>query len=291
MYKHQGVTRRRKRRIFEFNPNSHVHLKEIYFESDYYNMPILETTDTGAPSTKASVMKALADEYDIVKYVRSFKLMTKAVGTYLEPAATRGWSSGDGRVRSTYNLHGTRTGRLSSSNPNMQNIPTPEKEPGTILEVLPIKNIFTHTFADGYLLAVDYSGMELRVFASLANCSAMLDIHRSGKDFHSMVALMARDGMNIDDISYDMIADFRKHENHVRYRYKWTNWTLLYGGDKFTLINLYGMTQEEADDTITRYYGGFPEVLEFRKYCTSFATEHGYIESPFGRRELLPYRS
>jgi DNA polymerase-1 len=183
-------------------------------------------------------------------------------------------------------LHGTVTGRLSSSSPNLQNIPTPEKEPGTLLEVLPIKNIFTHSFKGGCLMVLDYSGMELRVFASLANCKRMIQIHKSGRDFHSMVAIMAQEHKDLDEITDDDIA---KLDKAVRYRYKWTNWTLLYGGDEHTLSGTYDIPIDEAAETVRMYYNFFPEVLEFQRQCVQFAEDNGYIESVFGRREYLPY--
>lgn len=282
---------KRKRAIIEFNPNSTAHLRQLYFEE--LGVPVDAVTDTGLPSTSADNMKAHVEEYPVVELIMHYKLLTKMLGTYIMPAYTGEWLSGDGRVRSTYNLHGTLTGRLSSSNPNMQNIPTPEKEadtrPHSLVVKLPIKNLFTHTFEGGVLMSVDYSGMELRVFASLADCQPMLEIHKSGADFHSMVSIMAQTGRQVRDISVEETKAYKKEFPEVRYRYKWTNWTLLYGGDEFTLMNLYGMSEHEAKSTVSSYYETFPEVLDFRKYCVHFAEDNGYIESPFGRREYLHY--
>lgn len=267
----------RTRRIFEFNPNSTTQLIELYFGKSYCRLPVIAKTDTGLPSTRADAMKQYEAGVPLVKDIRYYKLLIKMIGTYLGPAKDMKW--GRDRARCTFNLHGTVTGRLSSSDPNMQNIPTPEKEPGTLLETLPIKNIFTHSWGDGngVIMTVDYSGMELRVFASLADCEPMLEIHRSGVDFHKMVASMAS-GIPYDDI-----------DKPTRYVYKWTNWTLLYGGSAYTLHNLYGMPLEEAEDVVDTYYEKFPEVPEFLKTCVNFAIDHGYVESPFGRREHLPY--
>jgi len=175
----------------------------------------------------------------------------------------------------------------------MQNIPTPEKEaesrPNSVVVNLPVKNVFTHTFPGGVLMSVDYSGMELRVFASLADCEPMLEIHKSGADFHSMVSIMASTGRQPKDITIQETKIFKKEHSAIRYRYKWTNWTLLYGGDEYTLMNLYGMSEQEAKDTVSSYYETFPEVLQFRKHCIAFGEDNGYIESPFGRREILHY--
>jgi len=267
---------RRARKYFQFNPNSPPQLRELYYT--YGSVPVpSEKTNTGLPTTKASVLSRHEKNFPIVRDIRYYKLFTKMLGTYLRPAATGKWASGDDRVRCSFNLHGTRTGRLSSSQPNLQNIPTPEKEPGTLLEHLPIKNIFTHTFPGGALMSADYSGMELRVFASLANCTPMLEIHESGVDFHTMVASM------VSGIPYDAI------DKPTRYIYKWTNWTLLYGGGASALHKMYDIPMDEARYAVKTYYERFPQVLDYQDECVEFAKAHGYIESPFGRREHLPY--
>lgn len=282
---------KRKRDIIEFNPNSTNQLKYLYFHR--MGLIPLEHTASGEPSTKSKLMVVYAKDHPIVDLITHYKLLTKMLGTYLVPAATGEWAGADGRVRSTYNLHGTVTGRLSSSKPNMQNIPTPEKEadarPNSVVVHLPVKNIFTTSFEDGYLMSVDYSGMELRVFASLARCEPMLEIHESGADFHSMVALMALTGKTPSQISIEDTKQFKKTSPEVRYIYKWTNWTLLYGGDAYTLVRLYNIPKDDAETTVRNYYQTFPEVLQYKVSSQRFAEKHGYIESPFGRREALHY--
>ena len=278
---------KRRRTIFKFNPNSSLQLRDLYF--DHYKIPILGRTDTGKPTTKSSLYRPLESKYPILRNIRLYKLMIKMLGTYLTPAASRAWSSSlDGRVRTNFNLHGTITGRTSSSDPvNLQNIPTPEKEPGTLLEILPIKNIFTHSYQkvgsdnhvthDGVIMSVDYSGMELRCFASLAVCEPMLEIHRSDKDFHTMIGVM------VSGIPYDEI------NISTRYIYKWTNWTLMYGGSAYTLHRLYNIPMSEAERIVHDYYERFPEVLDYQEECVIFTEKHGYIESPYGRKEYLPW--
>ena len=279
---------KRKRPIYQFNPASYKQKIELYYQR--YKMPVLDKTATGNPTTKAVTLRPLETKYPILKSIRYYNLLNKMIGTYLVPAATGLWQSGDGKVRTNYNLHGTVTGRISSSDPvNLQNIPTPEKEPGTLLEILPIKNVFTHSYVnhradnfydmykDGVIMSVDYSGAELRVFASVSDCQPMLDIHKSGDDFHTRVTEM------MTGIPYDEVT------KPVRYVYKWTNWTLLYGGDEYTLHALYDIPLREAEKVVKLYYKRFPEVLDYREDCVNFAEDHGYIESPFGRREWLPW--
>ena len=291
---------KRRRNIFKFNPGSPLQLSELYFE--LHKIPVLARSDkTRNPSTSSKIYRPLENKYPILYKVRYYKLLAKMLSTYLVPADEGRWASGlDGKVRTNYNLHGTITGRTSSSDPvNLQNIPTQEKEPGTLLEYLPIKNIFTHSYQikkykrnkiiiehNGVLISVDFSGMELRCFASLADCKKMLQIIRSGKDVHSMVALSSIHQCEVDEVTDKMIA---KLDKSVRYVYKWTNWTLLFGGDAYTLHRLYNIPLDQAEQSVKRYYNTFPEVPAYMDICVAFAEEHGYIESPFGRREWLPY--
>lgn len=269
--------RKRKRTVYEFNPNSPDQKRELLF--NYYGLDedAVARTDTGLPSVAAKELKQFRDKYEIVEQLRYYTLLGTMLSRYLGPAHRKEWVSDDGLVHTNYNQHGTTTGRTSSNDPNMQNIPTPEKEPDTLLEILPIKNIFTHRFHGGGLMMIDYSGMELRVFASLAKCEPMLEIHRSGRDFHTMVASM------VSGIPYDEI------DKATRYVYKWTNWTLLYGGDEHTLYNLYNIPMEEGRRVIRIYFDRFPEVPEYQRYLIQLAKKNGFVESPFGRREYVPY--
>jgi DNA polymerase-1 len=141
-------------------------------------------------------------------------------------------------------------------------------------------------YGDGVVMSSDFSGMELRVFASLANCQPMIDIHKSGKDFHSCVALRAITGKPISDITREEIKSLA---TAVRYKYKWTNWTLLFGGGAETLHHLYDMPYNEAEQMVADYFEAFPEVKEFQEDCVKQAEDFGYIESPYGRREHLYY--
>jgi DNA polymerase-1 len=299
---------------FTFNPNSSYQLSELFF--DYYKLPVLAKSKlTQKPSTSGKLYRTYEEGFPILAHIRMFKLLGKMLSTYLLPATTTAWLSDDGGVHTTFNQHGSRTGRLSASDPvNLQNIPTPEKEPGTILETLPVKNIFTHRdwidqfgndvypgelydddYDAGALVTADYSGMELRCFASLAKCMLMIAIHKSGLDFHKMVAALSMHMLTQDDVMHaaehplDIVPILDKIDKAVRYRYKWTNWTLLYGGDAYTLHRLYNVPLEDAEETIKIYYDTFPEVLSYREETTRFVEDHGYIESPYGRRELLPH--
>lgn len=266
----------RSRDVFEFNPNSDYHLRTFLFDVHGMN-PIELTEKMKVPSVKSDILEVYQDDIPIVEQILDYKLLNSMLSKYLEPAVTGEWKSGDGLVRCDYNINGTKTGRLASSDPNLHNIPTPESNPDTLLEILPIKNVFTSRYENGVLVAVDYSGMELRVFASISKCVPMLEIHRSGQDFHTMVASM------VSGIPYDEI------KKSVRYVYKWTNWTLLYGGSAYTLHSMYDIPMDQAEDVVQKYYQRFPEVLDYQEDCVAFAENRGYIESVFGRRLYLYY--
>lgn len=252
-----------------------------HYEGKYYHLTPLKQSKTG-PSTDRDAIEKYRAECPLVDDLIMSAMLNKMLGTYIEPVALGTKLSGDGRARSSFNQHVVETGRLSSSSFsdslgfNQQNIPVPEKEPGTILQYQPIKNMFTHTFKGGCLLSADYSGMELRVFASLAECEAMIEIHKSGQDFHTMVGAM---------VSGKDYSEITKEE---RYRYKWTNWTLLYGGGAATLERMYGIPMEEAEKVLKTYHQRFPEVKRYMKKCEDFARKNGYIETPFGNRRPLP---
>jgi len=286
---------REDKKKFRFNPNSFVHLSELYY--GIIDIPVIDRTKGGKPTTSSKKLSKLEKRFPILYSIRQYRLLGSMLSKCLGPAVDGSWSSADGRVRSTYNLDGARTGRISSTKPNLQNIPTPEKEPGTLLEFKPIKNIFTHSYVnwkargyierycDGVVMSADYSGMELRVFASLSKCMPMIDIHKSGKDFHSCVAIRAITHKPIEEITF---SDIRGLPKPVRYKYKWTNWTLLFGGGAATLVAMYGMDPDDAKTMVRDYYDEFPEVLEYREDIIDIVTANGYVESPFGRREYLP---
>jgi DNA polymerase-1 len=276
----------RKRKVdsptFEFNSGSSQQKAEVLFGPGYYRLKAQSFTPKKAPSTSRDAIEPHRASCPLVNDLVMYGMLSKMMGTYIEPVANKAKLSGDDRARSSFNQHVVETGRLSSSGFskdlgfNQQNIPVPEKEPGTILEFQPIKNMFTHTFEGGCLLAADYSGMELRVFASLARCDAMIEIHKSGRDFHTMVGSM---------VSGKPYEEITKPE---RYRYKWTSWTLLYGGSAYTLHRMYGIPLQEAERIVEQYYAQFPEVPQYLKECVKFARKHGYIETPFGLRRPLP---
>lgn len=293
---------------FVFNPASDPQMREVIFGVKGYK--ILAYTDTKLPSVAWESIKAYKDKEPFFQTFRMWNLLNDILSKYFNPPIEGEWFFGDDdRGRVNFNLGGAETGRLSSSEPtNFQNIPTVEKEWGTLLMYKPVKNIFTasawatgrhpshpewqfphHPYKTypypvkrGKLVMLDYNGQELRVMASVANVPGMIQAFNEGRDIHSFVTSL---------LFHVPEKDVKNLYNHLRYRAKWVNWTLLYGGDEFTLANLYGLSIEEAKTIIKAYYTAFPEVLEFQKTIKKFVAEHGYVQSIFGRKLKLHYTS
>lgn len=267
---------------FKFNPNSAQHMGDVLF--DYKQYPVYGTTNSGNPSVKREYLKEMKFDFETEGISTSFldaymnwklisSVLSKSYNAMLKEDSD--WRQPDGRVRSTYTLGGAKTGRTSSAHPNLQNIPTPEKEPGTILQYLPVKNALTHTWPGGCLCMIDYAGMELRVMASVAGIQGMLDVFSSGGDVHRYVSSL------IYGIPEEEITKFQ------RYRGKWCNWSLLYRGNWRTLYRMYrinGLTEDEAKRVTDIYFKAFPELLNYHEDIIKFGEKHGYVESPFGRR-------
>lgn len=292
-----GTKTRATKPTFVFNPNSDLQMRELLFGKRYFKFEALGKTAKGASSIKWDYLKPFAATSPFLQAYHYYTLLDKMLSTYIGPAATR-WPDADGRVRSTYNVGGTVSGRLSSSDPNLQNIPTPEKEPDTVLADQPVKNIFTASdwgeaspelvemFADalgpyvckgGGLLSADYSGMELRTMASVSHCKTMLEIFERGEDVHRIVS------SGIFNVPVEQVT------KEMRYAGKWTNWTLLYGGSAHTLHRMYDIPLDDGVRFVKAYYSMFPEILEYQKETIQFAHDNGYVESMFGQRRYLPY--
>lgn len=308
---------------FTFNPASDVQMREIIFGVKGYK--VLGLTDTGLASVSWDEIKVYKDKEPFFPTFRMWSLLDDILSKYFNPPIQGTWFfGGDDRGRVNFNLGGASSGRLSSSKPtNFQNIPTREKEWGTLLMYKPVKNIFTASaWADmvkldgtkatdvkghfwsngawvdvpngplhpykqydfpvkrGRLVMLDYNGQELRVMASIANVPGMIKAFNENRDIHSFVTSL------LFHIREDLV---KSQYNHLRYRAKWVNWTLLFGGDEYTLVNLYGLSLEEARAIIKAYYTAFPEVLAFQKAIKKFVAENGYVESIMGRRLKLHY--
>lgn len=298
--------KKKENKKFAFNPASDFQMRDIIFGVKNYKP--LAYTETKLPSVSWDSIKEYKDAEPFFKNFRMWNLMNDMLSKYLMPPVNGDWFYGtDDRCRVNFNLGGAATGRLSSSQPtNLQNIPTSEKEYGTLLMYKPIKNIFTasawadppfdgpylykyplHPYREysmpvsrGRLCKFDFNGQELRVMASIANVPGMISAFNEGRDIHSFVT----------SLLFGIPEKLVKSEyNHMRYRAKWVNWTLLYGGDEHTLYNLYQLPLAEAKELMKKYYGVFPEILDFQKTVKKFVAENGYVEGILGRKLRLHY--
>lgn len=254
-----------------FNPNSSVQVADVLFRYKHHKPTVF--TPTGKPSVSADVVKWIEDDW-LVPY-REWKLYSSALSKYLHKIPL--WVGSDGRIRSDYSIIGTETGRTSSKAPNLQNIPAPEKYPDTLLEEYPIKDAFTCSWIGGVLLSIDFKAIELRVMASLSRAAAMIRMFKERHDPHTFVA--------------SQLYHFREEEIVAaqRYRAKWVNWTMTFGGSWVTLMNTYQLSKEEAKELEAGWQALFPEVLEFGVEQVEFAHKQGYTVSPFGMRRYFPF--
>jgi len=219
-------------------------------------------------STDARVLATLRDAHAIVPAVEEWRELTKLINTYLEPLPTY-VDPATGRLHTTFNQTVTATGRLSSSDPNLQNIPARSALGAEI------RSCFVAE--DGCLLvAADYSQIELRLMASFAQEPALLNAFRRGEDVHRTTAAAVA-GIPVDQVTPEQ-----------RGRAKATNFGIMYGLSAYGLSEQVGMTVEEARDFIDAYFARYPRVRAFRDQTIVRAAEDGYVRTVLGRRRAIP---
>ena len=251
----------------EFNINSPKQLSEILF--DKLQMPALKrNAKTKTASTAVEVLEELALAHDLPRLILEWRALQKLKGTYID-ALPQLVNPDTGRVHTCFNQAVAATGRLSSSDPNLQNIPI-RTELG--------REIRRAFIADrGHvLISADYSQIELRVLAHLSGDEALVDAFRNGEDIHDRTALKV------------FGADSGLSEHELRRRAKIINYALLYGKTAFTLAKDIGVTQQAAQDFINAYFAGFPSVRQFIDDLLVRARETGVVKTMFGRRRLVP---
>jgi DNA polymerase-1 len=251
----------------ELNINSPKQLADILFER--LKLPVLKRTGrTRAVSTAVEVLEELALTHELPRLVLEWRALQKLKGTYID-ALPQLVDPGTGRVHTCFNQAVAATGRLSSSDPNLQNIPI-RTELG--------REIRRTFIADpGHLLiSADYSQIELRVLAHLSGDETLIEAFRRGDDIHDQTALKV----------FGEHSGLDPHE--LRRRAKIINYALLYGKTAFTLAKDIGVTQQAAQAFIDAYFSGFPRVREFIDKTLSQARETGVVTTLFGRRRLVP---
>lgn len=251
----------------EFNLNSPKQLGEVLFDELKLNVKGLKKTAGGARSTRESELLKLAEQHEIVKFILDYRELQKLLSTYIEAIP----KLVDQRHRLHTHLHqaGSTTGRMSSTNPNLQNIPARE---GLGMK---IREAFMAT--PGYeFVAADYSQIELRVLAILAKEEALIKIFKEGKDVHAAVASLVF-GVAENEVTKDM-----------RRQAKVINFGIIYGmGVNALKVNL-GSTREEAQKFYDNYFATFPQIQKYFDTVISEATRKGYTETYFGRRRYYP---
>jgi DNA polymerase I len=249
-----------------FNLNSPKQLQEILFERQ--GLPILEKTPTGQPSTGESVLQALALNHPLPQVILAYRTLSKLKSTYVDKLPQQ-INPTTGRVHTTYHQIITATGRLSSSDPNLQNIPIRGEEGAKI----------RHAFiaAPGYtLVSADYSQIELRLMAHFAQDPGLIQAFLEGRDIHQHTAA------EVFHLPLDKV------DAATRRLAKAINFGLLYGMSGYGLSKQLSVSVVEAESFIDRYFTRFPRVRSFMEETTQFARTHGYVQSLLGRRLYLP---
>src|SRR5712691_2427987 len=251
----------------EFNINSPKQLAEILF--DKLQLPVLKRTGTSrAPSTAVEVLEELALAHDLPRQILEWRALMKLKGTYID-ALPQLVNPDTGRVHTCLNQAGAATGRLSSSDPNLQNIPIRT----------PLGREIRRAFiADpgNVLISADYSQIEFRVLAHLSDEPVLVDAFHEGADFHERTALKI------------FGADSARDPHELRSIAKMVNYALLYGKSAFTLSKDIGVTQQAAQEFIDAYFAGFPRVRGFIDRTLEDSRKSGVVKTMFGRRRLVP---
>ena len=246
-----------------FNVGSPKQLGEVLFEE--MSLEGGKKTKTGAYSTSVDILEKLAEDgHEIVEKVLSWRSMSKLKSTYTDSLPQQ-INPKTGRIHTSYGTTNVTTGRLSSSDPNLQNIPI-RTEDGR-----KIRNAFVAE--DGYtLMSVDYSQVELRLAAEMAGIQALKDAFRDGVDIHSLTASQVFD-IPLDDMTPE-----------IRRSAKAINFGIIYGISGFGLSKQLGIGPKEAGKYIKAYLARFPELEDYMERTKEFAREHGYVETFFGRK-------
>ena len=249
-----------------FNLASPKQLQEILF--DELQLPVLKKTPKGAPSTNEEVLQELALDYPLPKLLIEHRSLSKLKGTYTD-RLPGDCDPADGRVHTSFHQAVTSTGRLSSSDPNLQNIPIRTEEGRRIRKAF--------IAPDGWsVMAADYSQIELRIMAHLSGDKSLVDAFARGDDIHRATSA------EVFDLEPMFVTD------EQRRRAKAINFGLIYGMSAFGLARQLGIERAEAAAYIDRYFERYPGVRHYMDSTRAMAHEKGYVETVFGRRLTLP---
>ena len=249
-----------------FNLNSPKQLQDILFEK--LQLPVLKRTPTKQASTSEEVLEELAVNYPLAQLILDYRSLSKLKSTYTD-ALPQQIQSRTGRIHTSYHQAITSTGRLSSSHPNLQNIPIRTPEGRRIRQAF--------VAPKGYrLLAADYSQIELRLMAHLSEDEKLLSAFSVGGDIHRETAAQVF-GISLEDVTVEQ----RRHAKAV-------NFGLMYGMQAFGLAKQLGIDSYQAQQYMTRYFEQYPGVKQYMESTRELARKQGYVETIFGRRLVIP---
>jgi DNA polymerase-1 len=249
-----------------FNLGSPKQIQEILY--DRLNLPVLKKTPKGQPSTDESVLQELAVDYALPKLILDFRSMSKLKSTYTDKLPQQ-VNDRTGRVHTSYHQAVAATGRLSSSDPNLQNIPIRSEEGRKIRQAF--------IAPPGYkIVAADYSQIELRIMAHLSGDAGLLAAFSQGVDIHSATAAEVFE-VELDQVTHDL-----------RRSAKAINFGLIYGMSAFGLAQQLGLPRNQAQAYIDLYFSRYPGVKQYMDNTRELAKQQGYVETIFGRRLYLP---
>jgi DNA polymerase-1 len=253
----------------EFNLNSTQQLSDVLFEKLGLNPPDRsKKTSSGKFSTSAEVLEAMRGKHEIVDAILEYRELSKLLSTYVD-ALPQQVNPKTGRVHTTLNQTGTVTGRIASQNPNLQNIPIRTEQGKKVLQGFVAA-------AGSKLLAVDYSQVELRIVAHMAQDQAMIKAFREGQDIHAATAAA------IEDIPLSQVT--KQQRRHA----KAINFGLIYGMSPYGLTRTTDLTLAEAENFVREYFREFPGVKQWLNNTRLAASKQGYVETLLGRRRYFP---
>jgi len=252
----------------EFNLGSPKQIQEVFFSEDKLNLPVIRKTPKGQPSTAEDVLQELAEEHDVPRWLLEHRGLSKLKSTYTD-ALPQQINPRTGRVHTSYHQAVTATGRLSSTNPNLQNIPIRNAEGRRIRQAF--------IAPKGYkILAADYSQIELRIMAHLSGDKGLLTAFAEGKDIHRATAA------EIFEVPLNEVTQEQRRAA------KAVNFGLIYGMSAFGLAKQLNVSRTEAAEYVKKYFMRYPGVQQYMEDTREKAKEKGYVETLFGRRLYLP---
>ena len=254
---------------YAFNLNSSQQLSEALFNKLGLEPPDrARKTSSGLYSTAADVLEAMTGQHPVVAWVLEYRELEKLRSTYVDALPLQ-VNPDTGRVHTSFNQTGTVTGRIASSNPNLQNIPIRTEIGRRVREGFIAQ-------PGWFLMSVDYSQIELRIVAHMSQDEAMLAAFRAGQDIHSTTAAAVH-GIDLAEVTPEM----RRHAKAI-------NFGLIYGMSAFGLTNATDLTLAEAENFIEAYFKEFPGVKNYLQGIRKQAAQQGYVETLLGRRRYFP---